>query len=201
MGIPFAPTLDNIFMYHLELAFLLTLNKQPYLYKWYIDDIFIIWTFPKEDFDSYFSDLNQFHPIIKYEYTMSDTSIDFLDLTIFKCTHENIHTFLKRYAISHSIRRKPGSGHLPSITAEIKALVEQQMQTDDETTAFQLHKLLVFRGYKISAHTVLHCRKAPVYTFRGSAYCQLICDVNKAKRLAWVRNNLNKTFDNVIWTD
>ena len=63
---------------------------------------------------------------------------------------ENIHRFLKREEYQ-SIRRKPGSGCVSSITAEIKALVEQQMQTDDETTAYQLHKLLTSlltsRGY------------------------------------------------------
>ena len=75
------------------------------------------------------------------------------------------------------------------------------MQKDDETTAFQLHKLLVSRGYKIGARTVLRCRKALGWTFRGSAYCQLIRDVNKVKRLAWARDNLNDSFDDVIWTD
>ena len=55
-----------------------------------------------------------------------------------ECTRESIHRFLKRYEIYRSIHRKPGSGRLSSITAVIKALVEQQMQTDDETTAYQL---------------------------------------------------------------
>ena len=124
-----------------------------------------------------------------------------LQLEGIECTRENIHRFLKRYEITHSIRRKPGSGGLSAITEEIKGLVEQQMQTDDETTVLQLHKLLVSRGYKISARTVLRCRKALGWTFRGSAYCQLIRDVNKVKRLAWVRDNLNDSFDDVIWTD
>ena len=118
-----------------------------------------------------------------------------------ECTRESIHRFLKRYEIYRSIHRKPGSGRLSSITAVIKALVEQQMQTDDETTAYQLHKLLTSLGYKVSVRTVLRCRKDLGWTFRGSAYCQLIRDVNKVKRLTWVRENLNDTFDDVIWTD
>ena len=71
-----------------------------------------------------------------------------------------------------------------AITTEIKAVVEEEMQRDDETTAIQLHKLLVSRGYKISIQTVLRCRSSLGWTFRGSAYCQLIRDVNKQKRLA-----------------
>ena len=108
---------------------------------------------------------------------------------------ENIHRFLKREEYQ-SIRRKPGSGCVSSFTAEIKALVEQQMQTDDETTAYQL---LTSRGYKVNVWTVLRCRKPLGWTFRGSAYCQLIRDLNKVKRLAWVRDHLNDTSDDVIW--
>ena len=109
--------------------------------------------------------------------------------------------FIKHFEEHRTICRKPGSGRLSSITAEIKALVEQQMQTDDETTAYQLHKQLTARGFKISVQTVLRCRKSLGWTFRGSAYCQLIRDVNKVKRLAWARDHLNDTFADVIWTD
>ena len=37
--------------------------------------------------------------------------------------------------------------------------------------------------------------------FRGSAYCQLIRDVNKEKRLAWECEHLGEAFDDVIFTD
>ena len=58
--------------------------------------------------------------------------------------------------------------------------------------------LLVSCDYKISARTVLRCRKTLRWTLRGSAYCQLIRDVNKVKRLALARANLNNSFDDVI---
>ncbi len=38
--------------------------------------------------------------------------------------------------------RTTGSGRSSKITAEIKKIVHEQMQTDDETTAVQLHTLL-----------------------------------------------------------
>ena len=75
------------------------------------------------------------------------------------------------------------------------------MQRDNESTAIQLHKLLVSRGYKISIRTVLRCRSSLGWTFRGSAYCQLIRDVNKQKRLAWALAHQNDTFDDVIWSE
>ena len=59
------------------------------------------------------------------------------------------------------------------ITQQVKELVEVQMRLDDETTASQLHKLLVSKGYIMSFRTILRCRKELGWTFRGSSYCQL----------------------------
>ena len=61
------------------------------------------------------------------------------------------------------------------------------MHIDDETTAHQLHRLLQSRGYKISLLTVLRCRRSLGWTFRGSAYCQLVRNVNKQE---WAKANL-----------
>ena len=112
-----------------------------------------------------------------------------------------IAKFLTKYEETGSIARTPGSGRPSKITAEIKALVEAKMQEDDETTALQLHALLVSRGYQISKKTILRCRTALGWTFRGSAYCQLIRESNKIKRLEWARQHLQDNFDNVVWTD
>lgn len=98
------------------------------------------------------------------------------------CTRENIHRFLKRFADFKTIHRIPGSGRPSKVTMEIKVIVEDQMKRDDETTAHQIHRLLLSRGYKLSLSTILRCRSSLGWTFRGSAYCQLIRDVNKQKR-------------------
>ena len=45
-------------------------------------------------------------------------------------------------------------------------------------------------GYKISLCTVLRCRRSLGWTFRGSAYCQLVRNVNKQKRREWAKANL-----------
>ena len=46
------------------------------------------------------------------------------------------------YEKTGSIVRQAGSGRLSEVTSQVKALVEQQMQKDDETTAHQLHQML-----------------------------------------------------------
>lgn len=118
-----------------------------------------------------------------------------------KMSRFGVAKFLKHYEEMGTISRKPGSGRPSKVTEEIKLIVEEQMKKDDETTAYQLHSLLVSKGYSISLKTILRCRISLGWTFRGSAYCQLIRDVNKQKRLAWALQYQDDSFNNVIWTD
>ena len=115
-----------------------------------------------------------------------------------------VHKFLCVFKATHTINRRSGSGRPSKITPEIKALVDQQMVRDDETTAYQLHRLLLCNRYNISLRTILRCRIELGWTFRGSAYCQLIRACNKEKRLEWAHTYLTEArsgFENVIWTD
>lgn len=112
-----------------------------------------------------------------------------------------IAKFLTRFEQRGSISRASGSGRPSKINNEVMAIVEEKMREDDETTAYQLHRILTSKGYQISCRTILRCRTALGWTFRGSAYCQLIREPNKEKRLNWARKHLNDNFDNVVWTD
>jgi len=120
-----------------------------------------------------------------------------------KASRVGVAKFIARFEATGTValHRKPGSGRPSKITAEIKEIVEEKMQEDDETTAYQLHALLLSRGCSISRRTVLRCRVQLGWTFRGSAYCQLIREVNKDKRLQWAQQYISDSFDNVIWTD
>jgi len=100
-----------------------------------------------------------------------------------------------------TIARQAGSGRKTVITEEIRRIVEEQMRKDDETTASQLHVLLTGMGYTFNLRTILRCRTALGWTFRGSAYCQLIRDVNKQKRLDFAREHRSDNFANVLFTD
>lgn len=48
------------------------------------------------------------------------------------------------------------------------------MRSDDETTATQLQSILAWKGIYISLATILRNRHQLGWTYRGSAYCQLI---------------------------
>ena len=120
-------------------------------------------------------------------------------------SRSGVARLLKKYRQTGSIRRRPGSGRPTKITSEVLQIVEEQMQLDDETTAIQLQKLLVDKEHPLSLQTILRSRSKLGWTFRGSAYCQLIRDVNKVKRLEWAQKNLQAAlrneFTDVVWTD
>ena len=116
-------------------------------------------------------------------------------------SRRGVAKFLKHYMATGSIARRQGSGRKTKITEDVKRIVDQQMSVDDETTATQLHVLLTNFGYRLSLRTVLRCRTTLGWTFRGSAYCQLIREANKTKRLEWARKHRDDDFSNVVFTD
>ena len=120
-------------------------------------------------------------------------------------SRSGICKFIRRYKETGSIGRRPGSGRPSKITEEIKQIVEEQMRKDDETSAFQLHALLLSRGHgHETIRTILRCRTTLGWTFRGTAYCQLIREPNKLKQLEWAQKYLNEAehgFMDVVWSD
>ena len=61
-----------------------------------------------------------------------------------------IAKFSERFKADGVLTRRLGSRRPSKVTAEMKVIVEAQMRQDDETTASQLLKLLVEKGYNIS---------------------------------------------------
>ena len=99
------------------------------------------------------------------------------------------------------IGRRPGSGGRSKISEEIKRIVDEMMEEDDETSAYQIRHKLCAMGYNLSLRIILRCRQSLGWNHRGGAYCQMIRDVNKVKRLEWAKKHENDDFEDVIWTD
>ena len=97
----------------------------------------------------------------------------------FSSTRRGNLKFIKCFKRHRTTARLPGSGRPLSSTSVVCKIVEHQMRKDDETTASQLHALLVQKDYRMSIKTVLHCRQSLGWIFHGSSYCQLIREVNK----------------------
>lgn len=112
-------------------------------------------------------------------------------------SRQTVRWFYFRYLEDGTINRRPGSGR-PLILAELSlAMVEQLMQQDDKTTATQNIRFLRAMVWT----TILRGRRTLRWTFRGSAYCQLIREANKQKRLEWAQLHLNDNVHDVVWTD
>ena len=93
---------------------------------------------------------------------------------------QGVRQFIKHYHQYGTIARNPGSGLPPKLSPAIQQLIEQTMQEDDETSATQLQAKLASLGVYVSLATIVRN-----WTYRGSAYCQLICHQNKEIRLEW----------------
>ena len=77
------------------------------------------------------------------------------------------------------------------------------MRRDDKTTSNKIKRKLERHGICVSASTVCRARKQQGWTLQWTAYCQLICDANKVKRLEFAHRVLESddTFNNVIFSD
>ena len=96
MGTPVAPTYANIFMTWLETNFMLNLTKKPFVYKRYLDDIFMIWPHSINDLDEFVSKFNNFHETIELTAEFSDSKINFLDVTVQRNNSKLITTLYKK---------------------------------------------------------------------------------------------------------
>lgn len=101
MGTKMAPSYANIFMHTLEHKFIQEQTIKPFLWKRYIDDILMIWTSNTSQLQNFLQKLNSFHKTIKFTWEISNSSINFLDVTIFKgkkfnsCNKLDFRTYYK----------------------------------------------------------------------------------------------------------
>ena len=114
---------------------------------------------------------------------------------------QSVCLFLKRFKKRGTIARKASSGLTLKLSPTILQMIEPAMREDDETTATQLQVRFTADGIYVSLTTILRNRCQLGWIYRGSAYCQLIRNQYKQKRLEWARANLNDSFDDVIWSD
>ena len=83
MGIRFAPSFADIFMAKWEKQALDKYHLQPLIYFRFLDDIFMVWTHSLREFHEFLDILNNHHPSINLKATWSETSVNFLDTSVF----------------------------------------------------------------------------------------------------------------------
>ena len=118
-----------------------------------------------------------------------------------RVSKQGVRQFLKRYQHYRTIARKPGSGIPPKLSPAVQQLIERAMREDDETTATQIQAILARYHIYVSLATIVRNRRELGWVYRGSAYCQLIRNANKVKRMDFALVHLHDNFDDVIWSD
>ena len=100
-------------------------------------------------------------------------------------TASTVQCFYNRFCDTGSIERRPGSGRPTLLNVSVLNSIDQMMQGDDEITAAQIRAHLHAQGMEMSVSTILQGHRLLGWTYWGSAYCQLIRDASKEKRLKW----------------
>ena len=86
MGTPFAVTVPNAFMCYQEKDIAEQYSSYLTLYRHFIDDIFAVWVGPKDTLLEFLDTLSSKTDRIKLTYCISDSSISFLDLFLYRDT-------------------------------------------------------------------------------------------------------------------
>ena len=117
MGTKLAPALATIYIGDLEESFIQEHTLKPDLWVRYIDDVFMIWSHSREEFDTFLNELNKRQKRIRFTAEINVDSCNFLDLTIYKSPQ-----FYTTGLLSTRIYYKPtntfsfplGSSHMPT---------------------------------------------------------------------------------------
>ena len=85
MGTVCAPNYANLFLGYLEENTILKSSYKKWIktYLRFLDDIFMIWQGTRGSLKPFLEYINSIHPTIKFTYQCSDTTINFLDTTIY----------------------------------------------------------------------------------------------------------------------
>ena len=122
MGTKVAPTYANLFMAKYDVLIQRLAPNLILFFKRYIDDIFMIWTGTEEEFLTFFKQLNEMHPTIKftYSYNPKTRSTTFLDTTVTLNDMNSLSTDLYQKETDRVQYLLPTSCH-PSHIFKVKA--------------------------------------------------------------------------------
>jgi hypothetical protein len=159
MGTRMAPPYANLFMGTLDTAIIRQFPNTISFYKRFIDDIFFIFTGPIDIFYRYLdivkTFMNNIHPTIKFTFNHSDTSIDFMDLTLYKDHRGRINSTLHRkptdtMSLLHFKSYHPhhiASGLIHSQAMRYNRLISEPCHLSGELRT--LARQLVLKGYHL----------------------------------------------------
>ena len=115
----------------------------------------------------------------------------------------SVTRIVKKLKLTVSAANLPRSRRPTKLSEEAKVFIDEQTRKNDKMTSGQIQKKQVRRGVVVSSSTAQRSRKQQGWTLQRTAYCQLMRDANKVKRLEFARCAMESgdTFHNVIFSD
>ena len=160
MGQPFAPSIANIYVGLMEEQFLQSCSKTPLIWLRYIDDIFGIWEGTKDEFYAFISNLNNFNPHLDFTYTISYTSIEYLDLSVIISSCHLDYSISFKSSNSHTILHKT-SNHPNHIFKGITyGQIRRWASLSSTVAAFDKACTTVFPVWRSRGYTRTELRKS-----------------------------------------
>lgn len=95
MGVDYAPHYSDIFMAKFEKDALDKCPFKPHTYFRFLDDVFIVWQHGHSKFQEFLSILNTHSPPIRFKAEVHESSVDYLDTTVFKDPTNNHQLWTK----------------------------------------------------------------------------------------------------------
>ena len=94
MGKKYAASFANICMANLEDEVLCKAKSKPLVMFRFIDDIYFVWNHSRDELTEFINLFNSHDKSIKIDCNINETSVDFLDVTIFKGSEFSNHNIL-----------------------------------------------------------------------------------------------------------
>ncbi|XP_065909345.1 uncharacterized protein [Dysidea avara] len=153
MGSKAAPAYANAFMGQLEKNILQMANIKPLFYKRFIDDVILIARCTQEELEDFLQYMNRANPNIRFTHEKSQTSITFLDATLYKKGYSTLQYKTHIKPTNKQLYVRYNSYHPPGtfkgvITGEAIRYKRTNSENNNFNKMLLLHKRkLIKRGY------------------------------------------------------
>ena len=167
MGTPMAVNFANLFMAKFEQEMLLNYREKhgtgPYIWFRYIDDIFMIWTGSQQGLEHFLQFCNSYSTQqamasnITFKYSFSQTSVNFLDVTVSLDRDRKIQTDLYSKPTAAHQYLHYSSYHVPHVKVSLPKSQFMRIRRictkleDYEKNSLSFIKFFVSRGYNKEA--------------------------------------------------
>ena len=172
MGTRMAPSYANIFMGKFEIDLLQQTVKRPTIWWRYIDDFFAVWPHGEENLKVFLTEINSFHPTIKFTAEWSRESVTFLDTKVIRDGNRLVTDLYTKPTDTHQYlhQRSCHPSHCKSSIAYSQAFRMRRIcsrATDYQQHVAELKEHLIRRGH--DGEMVQKISRRPL-EFRGNNY-------------------------------